>query len=69
MGIQDRDYMRRPPPDEDRGRGRRRSPAGRGNPLLDFYEKHPRFLLYVGLGLLGLVVIGLSIVKATGGGR
>lgn len=62
--------MRRPPPDdEDRVPGRRRQPTGTGNPLLDFYERHPRFFLYVGLGLLALVVIGLSIVKATGWGR
>ena len=54
MGIQDRDYMKRRSDDGDR-----RPPSGTGaeNFLTGFLERHPRFFLYVGIGLGALIVI------------
>lgn len=56
MGIQDRDYMKKPSPS-----GRHpRSPEDRLEDFFsDFLEKHPKFFLHVGIGFGILLVIAL----------
>jgi hypothetical protein len=65
MGIQDRDYMKRPP-DDDRRRGSS-SGSDAEDRLSRFLEKHPRFFLYVGIGLGVLLLITLAVVVASKG--
>jgi len=67
MGIRDRDYMKRP----SDGNG----PRG---PSLDskaeeiasrFLQKHPRFFLYVGIGLAALIVIAFIVDRLSNTSR
>ena len=64
MGIQDRDYMKKPPDDD----GRRFSSAD--NRLEAFFSgflaKHPRFFLYVGIGLLALSLLAFVVARISG---
>jgi hypothetical protein len=64
MGIQDRDYMKKPPDDD----GRQFSSAD--NRLEEFFSgflaRHPRFFLYVGIGLLALVILALVMAQVSG---
>ena len=62
MGIQDRDYMKRPPNDGDR-----RSSSG-SEPedfLSSFLERHPRFFLYLGIGIAVLTLITVVVVMTS----
>jgi hypothetical protein len=65
MGIQDRDYMRRRSDDG----GESSSPAdSRIEALVSgFLRRHPRFLVYVGVGLGALGLITLIVAKISGG--
>jgi len=69
MGIQDRDYMRRPSGGDDGGRrgGRRdeRSSDDYGDEgiLGRFFRRNPRFLTYVCIGLGVLILIAVLAVK------
>ena len=71
MGIQDRDYMRRPPKDDDRRR-RARDDSNRQDRAPDegiitsFLRKHPRFLMFVGIGLGALMLIAIIMAKISG---
>ena len=59
MGIQDRDYMRRPPDRDDN-----RNPSGgtSGEELLaGFLKNKSRFFVYVGVGVGVLAVIALMV--------
>jgi len=59
MGIQDRDYMRRRPDDDDghpSGSGRRAEAV-----LGGFLRRNPRFFTYVGIGLIALILIALGV--------
>jgi len=64
MGIQDRDYMKRPPDDESL------HPSSTDNKLEEFLSgflaRHPRLFLYVGIGLLALVILAFIMVKISG---
>jgi hypothetical protein len=60
MGIQNRDYMRRPS-DDDRGSS---SPDDQvENFLNNFLKRHPRFFLYVGIGFVALILIALLVYR------
>jgi len=64
MGIWNRDYMKRPPDDDgDESRGA----SGSGSKLEEFFsgflQRHPRFFIYVGIGLAVLVVVAFAVVK------
>ena len=37
--------------------------------LAMFFEKHPKFFLYFGIGLSVLIVVALAIVKLSGQGH
>jgi len=77
MGIGDRDYMKRRP--EDGGNRPRRGgyDAGSGDGSGDSTEarleaffrgilrRHPRFFLWMGLALAGLVLVALVVAKLT----
>ena len=65
MGIQDRDYMKRPS-DDDGGR-RSLSDSGAEDFLSRFLEKHPRFFLYLGIGIAVLALITLIVVMTSKG--
>ncbi len=68
MAIRDRDYMKRPSDDDDGAR--RSSPDSKVEEVLGrFLQKYPRFLLYLGIGVAGLVVVGLVLAKLSGAGR
>ena len=57
MGIQDRDYMKKPSPSAPR---HSRSPEDRLEDFFsNFLEKHPKFFLHVGIGFGILLVIAL----------
>jgi len=65
MGIQSRDYMKRRPDDDDGGRSS--TPDGKLEDFLSgFLRRHPRFFLYVGIALAGLIVAGLLVAKFSG---
>ncbi len=61
MGIQDRDYMKRRPEDDDR----RHSSSGSGveDRLRSFLNRNPRFFLYLGVALGTLCLLGLILAK------
>jgi len=63
MGIQDRDYMKRPS-DDDGGR-RSLSDSGAEDFLSSFLEKRPRFFLYlgIGIGVLALLTVIVMILS------
>lgn len=61
MGIQDRDYMRRRPADAG---GDGSSAESRAEEFFArFLRRHPRFFLYVGLGLGALLILGLILSR------
>lgn len=57
MSIRDRDYMKRPPEGDDEWSAA--SDSKTEEFLSRFFRKHPRFFLYVGIGIAVLVVIAL----------
>ena len=61
MGIRDRDYMKRPADQEvDSGL----TTDSKAEALLgDFLRRHPRFFLYVGIGLAILIIGGLLAAR------
>jgi len=62
MGIQNRDYMRRPS-DND---GSSSSADSQVEAFLsNFLKRHPRFLLYVGIGLAALIIVALLAIKVS----
>jgi hypothetical protein len=62
MGIQDRDYMKRP---SDGGSAP--SAADRVEQFSSgFFARHPRFFLYVMLGLVVLAIGALVVVRVFG---
>ena len=64
MGLQDRDYMRRGSGDGDE---RRSSPDSKAEAsLAHFLQKHPRFFLYVAVGLGALILLGLLVARLSG---
>jgi hypothetical protein len=64
MGIQDRDYMKRPSDDDDDRRAS--SPDSRLEAFLSgFLQRHPRFFLYVGIGLAVLVAVAIVVASLT----
>lgn len=67
MGLDDRDYMRKRR-NYNTVDGRRASrPIARddqaGNAILAFFQKHPRFFPYLGVGVAILFVIALALSK------
>ena len=66
MGIQNRDYMKRP--DDDDGRGSS-SDSGMEGALSGFLERHPRFFVYVGVGIGVLVVIAIVVAVVINKGQ
>jgi hypothetical protein len=61
MGIQNRDYMKRPPDDDDRPGSWSESKAE--ELLTGFLQRHPRFFLYVGVGLAVLIVAAVALAR------
>lgn len=69
MGIQDRDYMRRPS-DEDERRSSRRyaSPESQAEELArNLLSKHRKVLIYAGIALGVLIVAALILASLSGG--
>jgi hypothetical protein len=64
MGIQNRDYMKRPP-DDDEDRRSSSSDSKLEAFLTGFLQRHPRFFLYVGIGLAVLVITAIVVAKLT----
>ena len=64
MGIQDRDYMKRPSDDDDeRGSS---TESGAEEFFSRFLRRNPRFFLYVAIAIGALIIIGLVIAKSSG---
>lgn len=61
MGIQSRDYMKRP--SEDPGETGSGADMKLEAVLGGFLRRHPRFLVYVGIGLVALIIIALVVAK------
>ena len=68
MGILNRDYMKRPSDDNDDGRGSS-SDSKLEAFLSGFLQRHPRFFLYVLIGLAVLVVVAVVLAKLTTKGQ
>ena len=67
MGIQDRDYMKRPSDDEAQ---RASSPDARLEAFLSgFLDRHPRFFLVAGVILAVLIVLAVVVTKFAGTNR
>ena len=64
MGIENRDYMKRPSDDDD-DRGAASSDSKLEAFLSGFLQRHPRFFLYVLIGLAVLVVAAIVVAKVT----
>ena len=65
MGIYNRDYMKRPD-DEREGAS---SPDARLEAFFSsFLQKHPRFFLYLGIGIVALFALAFVIIKFSGKG-
>ena len=63
MGIQNRDYMKRPSDDDER---RASSSDSKLEALLSgFLQRHPRFFIYVGISLAVLVIAAIIVAKLT----
>jgi hypothetical protein len=63
MGIDDRDYMKRPCDDDGRGS----SPESKLEVFFsDFLRKHPRLLLGIVAILAGVIVIAVVLIKISG---
>ena len=66
MGIQDRDYMRRPSGDD----GHEASSADKLEKFVSgFLARHPRFFFYAGICLAILILAALVVVKVAGASR
>ena len=64
MGIQDRDYMRRPPEDDGHDGS---SPDSKLEELFSvFLRRHSKHLFYFGIGLVVLFVVALLVTKVAG---
>jgi hypothetical protein len=59
MGILDRDYMKRP--SDDDGQSDSSSESKAEEFVSRFLQKHPRFFLYVGIGLGALLIIAFIV--------
>jgi high-affinity Fe2+/Pb2+ permease len=64
MGIQNRDYMKRPSDDDDDRRASS-SDSKAEEFLTRFLQRHPRFFIYVGVGLAALVVAAIIVAVLT----
>jgi hypothetical protein len=61
MGILNRDYMKRPSGDDDRHAS---SPDSRAEEFFSrFMERHPRFFLYVGIGLAAVIIVAIIVAR------
>jgi len=61
MGIQSRDYMKRT---SDGGSHQPSSPDDQLEAFLSgFLRKHPRFFIYLGIGIVFLILLGLFVAK------
>ncbi len=61
MGIQSRDYMKRPPDDDDHASS---TPDAKLEAFFSsFLHKHPRFFLYVGVAIAILAIAAVIIIK------
>jgi hypothetical protein len=58
MGILNRDYMKRPSDDDGSSTDSQVEVF-----LSNFLKRHPRFFLYVGIGLSALIIVALLAVK------
>jgi hypothetical protein len=67
MGIEDRDYMKRRS-DADDARASS-SDSGVEELFSRFLQRHPRFFIYVGVGIGVLVVAALILSKLSGKGH
>ncbi len=64
MGIQNRNYMKRPSADDDDRLAS--SDDSRVEAFLTgFLQRHPRFFIHVGIGLAVLVVVAIVAAKLT----
>jgi hypothetical protein len=61
MGIRDRDYMKRP--SDDDGENGSSSDSKAEEFASRFLQKHPRFLLYVGIAIGALLIIAFFVAK------
>ncbi len=66
MGIQDRDYMKRPS-DDDADRRGSSSDSKLEDAISGFLRRNPRFFLYVGLGVGALVIAAIVVIKSQKG--
>ena len=64
MGIQNRDYMKRPSDDDDRRAST--SEASAEEFFARFLRRHPRFFIYAGAGLAALIVVAIAVAMLTG---
>jgi hypothetical protein len=63
MGIQNRDYMKRPSDDDDQ---RASAPDAKLEEFFSrFLRRHPKFFIYVGIALAVLVIAALVVAKLT----
>ena len=63
MGIQNRDYMKRPSDDDD---PRSSTPDNKLEAFFSrFLQRYPKFFVYVGIALAALVIAVVVIVKLT----
>jgi hypothetical protein len=67
MGIRDREYMKKP--SDDDGRQSSSTDSKLEEFLSGFLARHPRFFLYVSIGLVVLVIAALIIAKVSGGSQ
>ncbi|HEY6170035.1 MAG TPA: hypothetical protein VI454_18500 [Verrucomicrobiae bacterium] len=64
MGILNRDYMKRSSDDDDDGRGSLSDSKVEAF-LSGFLQRHPRFFIYVGIGLGVMVVAAIVVARLT----
>jgi hypothetical protein len=64
MGVQDRDYMKR----SSAGAGEGNSSADAEEFVAGFLQKHPRFFVYLGIGIGALILISAAVVLLSGRG-
>jgi hypothetical protein len=60
MGIQNRDYMKRPADDDD-DRQASSSESSAEEFLTRFLQRHPRLFIYVGVGLAIVAVVAVLV--------
>ena len=66
MGIHNRDYMKRPSDDDH---DRASSPDARLEAFFSgFLQKHPRFFLYLAIGIIALFALAFVAIKFSGRG-